>query len=317
MPKKKPPKPEPVTLSPWRQVVVDARAPYAEPLEGVLLEEGALGIERIDDTTRSMPGRPVAPTGQVTLVAPFSREAGLEARVVAELGRVATLLEAEGVGEARLEVHWNDLWPEDWNAAFKAEWKPIAISKRMWVCPSWEEGFTPPMGASALFMDPGLAFGTGTHQTTRLCARAIDTFCRVDPPQRLLDVGTGTGVLALTALKLGVERATGTDIDPVAVRAAADNARKNLLADRFTAREGPPDVEGAVWPAVVANILAGPLLDLAGSIHRALAPGGRLWLSGVLQEQEQSVLRGYLDLGLAHLGTEVEDGWVRIDLQKP
>jgi len=298
--------------TPWRQLVVDCADILVEPVSAVLLEEGALGLEVVDDSTRAMPGRPTVVTRQATLVAPFSPEPGLEARVVAALGEVVSYFE-----EAKaLEIAWHDLYPEDWNAAFKAEWKPLALTEKVWVCPSWIEDFEAPKGAVTLRLDPGLAFGTGTHETTRLCARALESACAENPPRALLDVGTGSGILSITALKLGVGEAIGTEIDAVALSAAVQNAIDNDVGDRFKGRLGDPDADHRQFPAVVANILAEPLIFLSAAIASTVAPGGRLWLSGVLVEQAGSVTSAYLKQGLTHLGTTEENGWVRIDFSR-
>lgn len=308
--KRKPAESEANSPAPWRQLVVDAADILVEPLSAVLLEQGALGIEVVDDTTRAMPGRATVVTRRATLVAPFSPEPGLESRVVAALGSVA-----QHFDEARdIEVTWTNLEAEDWNAAFKAEWKPLPITEKVWVVPSWIEDFVPPAGAVVLRLDPGLAFGTGTHETTRLCARALEAACEISPPEQLLDVGTGSGILSILALKLGAGRAVGTEIDAVALSAAVQNAQENDVGDRFVGRLGDPDADGRTYAAVVANILAEPLMHLAANITRCVAPGGRLWLSGVLADQAHAVTTAYLAQGLKHLGTVDDGGWVRIDL---
>jgi ribosomal protein L11 methyltransferase len=302
--------------SPWRQLVVDAIAWAAEPIEGALIEEGALGTERVDDTTRAMPGRPAMPTGKVTIIAPFSREPGLEARVTAAVGRVIGFLE-ESLGDAQLEIAWSDLWPEDYQAAFKASWKPIQLSDRVFIIPTWDEDFELPSGAIGLRLDPGLAFGTGSHPTTRLCALRVQERVAEGPVSKLLDVGTGTGILSLIAMKLGVPVAVGTDIDPAALSAARDNAIQNGITSGFTLHGELPDRDGPVYDVVIANILASPLLTLAAPIARAMAPGGQLMLSGILEEQADSIERAYVAEGLKATGRVVDEGWVRLDLVRP
>jgi len=298
--------------APWRQVVVDVDDALTEPITSTLLEQGALGVEVHDDTTRSMPGTLAALTGRATIVAPFSRVRGVEARVTAALAHVVSFFDGAGA----LEIAWNDLFAEDWNAAFKKEWKPLAISERVWIVPSWErDAFVTPERAVALYLDPGLAFGTGTHETTRLCARAIDAACASGPPRSMLDVGTGTGILALSALALGVPRVFGTDIDPVAVKAAQENARANGLADRAIFDESAADAHGA-HPLVVANILAEPLIALAPTIARAVLPSGRLHLSGLLADQARAVRAAYEQAGLTAIGQDDENGWVRLDFTR-
>jgi ribosomal protein L11 methyltransferase len=312
--KKQPPSEAVLAPSPWRQLIVDVGADASEAVQGVLVDEGAVGIEVEDDETRAMPGRAMAPTGRATIIATFAREPGMEARATAALARVVPHF----LSARNMEISWSDLEVEDWNANFKAQWKPMAFTERSWVVPSWEaEGFTVAEGAVALYLDPGVAFGTGTHQTTRLCAEAIDRQCKEAPPASLLDVGTGSGILSLLALKLGAGQARATEIDPAAVRAALENAERNGLADRFTCEEAMPDAWGAVHDAVVANILAEPLLHLAPHIVGALKPGGALWLSGLLVEQERAITAAYAQLGLVVTGRETCEGWLRLDLRRP
>lgn len=314
MPKHK--KKSPPELSPWRRATVDVAMGAADAVSGALIDEGALGLETEDDETRAVPGRAATLTGRATVTGTFPRQHGLEARIARRLVALAHHVD----GAADLELSWSDLFPEDWNAVFRAQWKPFRCGSRTWVCPSWErahfmvervgEGPAP----LVLYLDAGMAFGTGTHETTQLCVEAIEGLPA--PPRFLLDVGTGTGILCLTALKLGAGRARGTDIDPVAVLAAREHARDNDVRG-FSADPRMPDVDGPVHDVVIANILAGTLLELVAPIVGALAPGGRLFLSGILVDQERAVREGYVAHGLRHDGTATKNGWVRIDFTRP
>jgi ribosomal protein L11 methyltransferase len=310
MPKHK--KKQKVEESPWRRVSIDCLATVADAVSGTLLDEGALGLETEDDETRAVPGRALAPTGRALITATFSREKGLEPRIMKRIVALASYLpEATDV-----DVTWTDLWPEDWNAIFRQQWAPFRCGTRVWVCPSWEretfkaervgEGPTP----IVLYLDAGMAFGTGTHETTQLCIEALEE----NPVQELLDVGTGTGILSIAAIRLGTKHAKGTDIDPVAVATARENAKSNGVDDRFEASQDMPDVDGARYDGVVANILAGTLIELCPHICAAVAPSGKLWLSGVLVEQERAVREAFEKQGFRHTGTSTRNGWVRIDL---
>lgn len=297
----------------WRRVVVDVGQDASEAVQAALLEEGALGLEIEDDETRAMPGVALAPTGRVTVIGTFSQEPGLEARVVAALTPLANFFD----GAKDMEVAWSDLFPEDWNEAFKREWKPLLLTEHIVVVPTWErETYAPPEGAIPLYLDPGLAFGTGTHETTQLCAEALDALLGERPIHHLLDVGTGTGILSLVALKLGAKRARGTEIDPVALFAARANADENGVGVRFETSLELPDAWGPVHDVVVANILAEPLLTLAPRIAAALAPTGRLFLSGLLSDQAKTVRRAYEREGLSFVRQVQKNGWVRLDLEK-
>jgi ribosomal protein L11 methyltransferase len=306
--------------SPWRTLTVDCATAMADTFSSVLLEQGALGLETEDDETRAVPGKEARLTGRAALTATFSRMPGLEARVGARIAQVVT-----HVHKAKdTTLTWADLWPEDWNAIFMSHWKPFRLGRRVWIVPSWErdrfvvERVGPGREPLVLHLDPGMAFGTGQHETTQLCTEAVERHLDDKGPiRRLLDVGTGTGILALVALRLGARSAKGTDIDPVAVKAAIDNARDNGVGARFTANDDAPDHDGPVHDVVVANILAGTLIELVKPIVGAVAPGGELWLSGVLAEQERAVLDAYVAAGMVHVGTARKNDWVRIDLIKP
>ncbi|HEY4221474.1 MAG TPA: 50S ribosomal protein L11 methyltransferase, partial [Myxococcota bacterium] len=231
--------------SPWRRLHVDVRGAAADAISGLLVTLGALGLETEDDETRAVPGRAAVLTGRSLITATFSRAPGLEARVVGKVMALAAELHADA------SIEWSDLWAEDWNAIFRQHWKPFRCGTRVWVCPSWErdhfhaervgEGEQP----IVLYLDAGMAFGTGTHETTQLCIEAMEAH----KPRSLLDIGTGTGILSIAALKLGAGRAVGTDIDPVAVSAARENADNNGVSKQFHALLPEPD-DGAAYPAV-------------------------------------------------------------------
>lgn len=293
-------------VSPWRRAVIDIGSDASEAVQGVLLEENALGIEIDDDETRAMPGRAMAPTGRSTVIATFAREPGLEARVVSSLTPLADFLS----GAQDMEISWSDLWPEDWNAAFKAEWKPLTLCSRIEIVPTWMPEYPVPEDREAIYIDPGMAFGTGTHETTQLCAQALDALLEVRPIENLLDVGTGTGILSIAAIKLGAQKATGTEIDPVALQAARENADENGVGDAFVDTLKLPDHWGPSFDVVVANILAEPLLSLAENIVGALRPGGKLILSGLLEAQGDTLRRVYERLGVQYGGSQTLNGWL-------
>lgn len=299
--------------APWRRLIVDVSFEAADAVQAIALDQGALGIELEDDETRAVPGRALAPTGRATIIATFPKAPGLEARVVRALARVMEHFESAST----MEVSWTDLYAEDWNAVFMAQWKPVQLTERTWVVPSWErESFHAPEGALVMWLDPGVAFGTGTHETTQLCSRGLEALCRDRPPAQLLDVGTGSGILSVLALKLGVGQAHGTEIDPSAVKAALANARDNGVGDRFTATLDAPDHWGAVHDAVVANVLAEPLLMLAPAIAGAVKPGGVVMLSGLLVSQRESIAARYADVGVVVTGEATENDWLRLDLRR-
>lgn len=159
------------------------------------------------------------------------------------------------------------------------------------------------------------AFGTGLHPTTALCLEALAETTQIDPPDAVLDVGTGSGVLALAALLRGVPRALGIDIDDEALRVAGENARLNQLDDRLQLRRGgPEDVTGA-WPLVLANVLAAPLIEMAPTIVRRVGHHGRLVLSGIPTGIEQDVDSAYRRLGMQRVSATSRAGWVALVMQ--
>lgn len=188
------------------------------------------------------------------------------------------------------------------------DFAPMRFGERLWIVPSWSEA--PDPQAVNLKLDPGLAFGTGTHETTALCLEWLD---RADlAGKTVLDFGCGSGVLAIAALLLGADSATGTDIDPQALTASMDNARNNGVVDNlhlYLPEKMPADFGCDV---LVANILAGPLVELAAQLASYCRPGATLALSGILAEQADSVREAYapwFDL----TPTTQQGDWVRID----
>jgi ribosomal protein L11 methyltransferase len=191
---------------------------------------------------------------------------------------------------------------QDWVRATQAQFGPQQISSRLWIVPSWH---TPPDPAALnILLDPGLAFGTGSHPTTRLCLRWLEA--HIAGGERVIDFGCGSGILAIAALKLGAGHAEGVDIDPLAVLAARENAVQNQVPAQFHSA-----AERLARPAdiVVANILAHPLIVLAPLLARLTVRGGRIALSGILVEQAQEVAAVYAgEFTMAE--SAADGGWV-------
>ncbi|MGB1922162.1 MAG: 50S ribosomal protein L11 methyltransferase [Alcanivorax sp.] len=204
--------------------------------------------------------------------------------------------------------HHETLDDQVWERAWMDDFAPMRFGERLWIVPSWSA--SPDPQAVNLKLDPGLAFGTGTHETTALCLEWLD---RADlTGKAVLDFGCGSGVLAIAALLLGAGNATGTDIDPQALTASEDNARNNGVADAlrlYLPENLPADYRCDV---LVANILAGPLVELAGQLASYCRPGGSLALSGILAEQAESVRNAYAPWFDLNPTTQQGD-WVRID----
>ncbi len=211
-------------------------------------------------------------------------------------------------------VSFRNVEDQDWERAWMDQYVPLRFGERTWIVP-WNRELPDEAGADAAVvrLDPGLAFGSGTHPTTALCLRWLDGLAGEGllDGARVLDFGCGSGILALAALKLGAVHATGIDNDPQALQATADNAERNGVANRL-AVHAPDDAPAGTWPVVVANILASALDALADTIAARVAPGGRLALSGILDGQEPPLLARY-GAWFDQLRVEVEGDWVRID----
>ena len=172
-----------------------------------------------------------------------------------------------------------------------------------------------PAPSEALRLTDSAAFGTGHHPTTALCVEAVEEAVTLKAPHCLLDVGTGSGVLALTALLMGVPRAVGLDIDAGALKAASVNARLNKLEDRLELKLGGPEALEGTWPLVVANVLASPLIEMAPVLVRRVGNRGRLILSGIPLSQEAEVRLTYARFGMRHVRSETRSGWTVVVMQ--
>lgn len=187
------------------------------------------------------------------------------------------------------QIQFEILEDKDWIREWMDSFQPLPMGQRLWVVPSWQ---TPPdPQAVNLLLDPGLAFGTGTHPTTALCLQWLDA--QSLEGKQLLDYGCGSGILAIAGLLLGAEKAWGVDLDPQALQASHNNARLNQInVERFPVCY-PEQCPAMSCDILVANILAGPLIDLAPSLALKLKPGGQLALSGILEHQAQAVMEAY------------------------
>jgi ribosomal protein L11 methyltransferase len=264
---------------PFFSLTCELPAGLAEDRAALLVEAGATGVELREEGVVPMPGERRPGPGRALLVAWFD-------------GRAAAERAAARAGVDGLVAEVPD---EDWGEAWKAGLAPISVG-RLFVRPSWIDA-APPPGAAEVVLDPGMAFGTGTHPTTSLCLRALSDLLGERPGATVLDVGTGSGLLAIAAARLGAGRVAGTDVDPVAVAVARENAARNgveveLSGAPVPALRGPFDL-------VVANILANTLRELAPGIAAQVAPGGTLLLSGLLAGQEEEVREAYLREGLS------------------
>ncbi|WP_445380599.1 50S ribosomal protein L11 methyltransferase [Pseudomonas syringae] len=286
---------------PWLQVRLAISPEQAETYEDALLEVGAVSVTFMDAEDQPIfePELNTTPLWVHThLLALFEADTNAE-MALAHL----SLLTGEELPEHSAEV----IEDQDWERSWMDNFQPMCFGKRLWIVPSWHAA--PQPDAVNLLLDPGLAFGTGTHPTTALCLEWLDgqdlEGCNV------LDFGCGSGILAIAALLLGAEQAVGTDIDVQALEASRDNAgRNNIAAERFPLYL-PEDLPHQQADVLVANILAGPLVSLAPQLATLIRAGGRLALSGILAEQGEDVAAAYADsFDLDPIANR--DGWVRI-----
>lgn len=197
---------------------------------------------------------------------------------------------------------------EDWQNAWKKYYHAMEIGSRLAIVPGWEQYKT---DRTVITMDPGMAFGTGTHETTSLCLETLDSL--VKGGERVLDIGTGSGILAIAALKLGAAVAEGVDIDPMCVRTAGENARRNGVQDRFTVLVGDlSDKASGQYNIITANIVAAAILSLAPHVPALMAPGARFIASGIIDTRKDEVLTGLRAAGLEPVEVKQKRGWACI-----
>lgn len=257
--------------------VAAAGAVDADALAGLLWELGASGIEERDTTTLN---RPDAGAEGIVLVASFEDETDAHAAVAALAPR-----------PARVEFVVGDAWREGWKEFFR----PLRFGSKLVVETSWARA-EPHVGDEVVTLDPGNAFGTGQHETTRLLLEQIAL--HTESGMHVLDVGCGSGILAIAALRLGAADARAIDVDPDAVRTTEENAAVNGVAGRLVAEVSQVEQVSGTFSLVLANIEAGVLVALAPALTARVAPGGLLMLSGILAEAEDQVRRAYAALSL-------------------
>lgn len=283
----------------WLQVRLALTPAQAETYEDLMLELGAVSVTFMDAEDQPIfePDLGTTPLwSQTHLLALF--EGDTDATTLEQ--RVQLLANGLTYEVERLE-------DQEWERSWMDNFQPMRFGQRLWIVPSWHEA--PEPDAVNLLLDPGLAFGTGTHPTTSLCLQWLDG----EPVEgrQVLDFGCGSGILAIAALLLGAERAVGTDIDVQALEASRENANRNGIDPARFPLYLPADLPAEPADVVVANILAGPLVGLAEQITRLTRIGGRLALSGILAEQAEDVRAAYA--GCFDLEpTATLDGWVRI-----
>lgn len=292
---------------PWIQIKLNATNDNAEAIGDMLMEEtGAVSVTFLDakDTPvfEPLPGE-TRLWGDTDVVALY--EADMDTSLILQQIKASNML-AEGFAHKVEQVEDKD-WEREWMDNFH----PMQFGRRLWICPSWRE--VPDPQAVNVMLDPGLAFGTGTHPTTALCLEWLDNLDLSG--KTVIDFGCGSGILAIAAIKLGAAKVIGIDIDPQALLASKDNAARNGVEDQIEVYLPKDQPEGLVADVVVANILVNPLRELSPIIKGLLKPGGQLAMSGILDTQAESVAEFYRDdLELDPIAEKSE--WCRISGRK-
>lgn len=287
----------------WIQIRIHAHRDQTEAAEDALMECGALSVTLEDDADQpilepELGTTPIWDNTQVIGLFEANRDVD---QLGTELNTIFKLKTKQDLPSHKIEI----LEDKDWVRAWMEDYHPMQFGERLWVCPSWCE--PPEKDAVNLMLDPGLAFGTGTHPTTSLCLKFLDR--EVEGGELVVDFGCGSGILGIAALLLGAKRMVGTDIDPQALLATDDNAGRNKIARDVYDVYLPKDTPAVEADITVANILAGPLEQLAPTIAGLTRSGGKLALSGLLKEQAETVSRCYSEWFTMQT-PEVEGDWV-------
>ena len=289
----------------WLQLRINTSSEHAESIGDMLTANGSQAVTYVDVKDTPM----YEPKPGEVLLWPDTQVVGLFEADADMKGILQRLGKAKVLGPD-FKYKLEPLEDKDWEREWMDNFHPMQFGERLWICPSWRD--VPDPNAVNVMLDPGLAFGTGTHPTTALCLRWLDGIDMTD--KTVVDFGCGSGILALAALKLGAKRVIGIDIDPQALQATKENARRNGVEDRLDVYlpEDQPELEADV---VMANILSGPLLELQSVITNYCKSGGLLVLSGILAEQVTRIEEAYTnDITLEP--SAIDGEWARVSGKK-
>ncbi|WP_036535545.1 50S ribosomal protein L11 methyltransferase [Oceanobacter kriegii] len=292
-------------MSQWVQLRIKAQAHQVEAAENALLALGAVSVTLQDDADQPIlePELGTTPIWDNTLIIGlFTADTDTEQT----LEQFPLMFAVEG-GQGQPELKWEQVEDKDWVRAWMDSYKPMQFGERLWICPSWCK--PPQPDATNLMLDPGLAFGTGTHPTTALCLQYLDQ--AVEGDELVMDYGCGSGILGMAALLLGSSKMIGVDIDPQALIATHDNADRNGLGHELFDVYLPQDTPVVKADLTVANILAGPLQQLAPTLAELTRSGGKLALSGLLAHQADEVIATYSEWFVMNAPKQMED-WVML-----
>ncbi|WP_374018616.1 50S ribosomal protein L11 methyltransferase [Paenibacillus thiaminolyticus] len=322
----------------WHELTIHTREEAVEMISNFLHEAGAGGVsieesgtlnKERDTTYGELYIAPLndIPEGEAKIQGYFAEGTDLAAIEGEVAGRIREL-RTYGIDPGEAAMSWRSVHEDDWADAWKQYFKPTRITSKLTIKPSWES-YTPTAEEQVIELDPGMAFGTGTHPTTSLCLQALESV--IQGGEDIIDVGTGSGILAIGACKLGARHVLAIDLDPVAVKSARENVAMNGLHDDITVREGDllymlkasgtdeAPALGVTLPVqiVVANILAEVILLFVEDVFAALQPGGIYIASGIYKNKEEAVERELIRYGFLIDAKHREEDWVAFVATKP
>ena len=300
----------------WLELAVEADLEAVEAISEILgrAAPGGTSVEPAFELVDEGLGARVDPTRPATVRAYLpARDRAAAERAAAGVAEALGHLQAFGlrpIGELRTRL----VDEADWAEAWKVHFPVLRIGRRMVIRPTWRRHRREP-DEVVLALDPGMAFGTGLHPTTRLCLAALESLADrgLVPGRRVLDVGCGSGILAIAALKLGADSAVAVDTDPIAVEATLANARRNAVSRRVRVRQGSLPSKEAGFDVVLANLIAGLLVPLAPALRDELRLDGTLLASGIFVDREAEVRAAFVAAGLAIVARSAEGDWVALE----
>ena len=314
-------------MNDWMQVKVLTTTAGADLVSEILLEAGSEGTmiedrndvfenqrpegqwDIIDTAIADRIGEDVKVTGYYPI---DENRNNVISSIASALGRLQALTPDVDLGKLEMQVQGFE--NEDWSESWKKSFKPIRLGEHIVICPGWLEYEKQP-DDKVIEIDPGMAFGTGTHETTGMCAALIEKY--VQPGPRVIDIGTGSGILAIVAAHMGAKEVLATDLDAVAVRVAAENAVLNGFGDKIDCRCGDLlDVVDVSGDVVIANIIADVILMLAKPVRERIVPNGVFICSGIATDRREDVRRALLENDYEILDEPVKGEWAAFAARK-
>jgi ribosomal protein L11 methyltransferase len=301
----------------WLEIACAVPCDLADILAAFLTDLSGTGVCMENITVDAFSLSEISHSPVITLKAYFTSDVDIDARLV-DIGTFLEELAAQHPGSLIPKPVLSTVRQEDWSSSWKANFKPLRVGRRLLVVPTWEKANSKPDDI-VLLIDPGMAFGTGGHETTRLCLELLEQIMDDMPTlviPSLLDLGTGSGILAIAAVRLGAGRVCAVDIDPQAIEVTRENLAINNLSDQVECSTTPLESLSGTFDVILANILAEELVRLAPHLVERLSEGGKLILSGILAEKEPFVRSGFSTQPLEYRETRREGEWVAMLYRK-